>query len=507
MPAPSSRTLSEDHSEFSISYDHPIPSSETQFEFWEPSSEDSYMYDDDDSEFSSEDEDDDSDDSIRIIREAVEHAQSVLRRAAQNDPTLSTRVLDDAFHFMDRLLRLLSKKHSAFKAFSHDFSEAIFIRDRDDEAAVKLVLEKHDVDWEYAKRANAPGLNRRIRRYIPDRHTLGKRLTALFTSYQDIICSTKSNTRGRFFCDEAKEMATRLLETVRLGFLSDPPEIPLYYLMGKDRNGLNIYRTIRGTNSVEGGVHMAVRRVFGSLKASAQLSESVLVYWIFRRNQSVGYHNRTGQKFCGHYDMWLTDEIVEITADLDVTPSFRLPRLLATRIATSETFGILPFDTHLAEELGITTLPPVRITGIPHHRDLPVHTLSRLSTRPTNQYRYLQLRQRTLQPVLPVASHAEYRKFKELIGKPIFRRGNGGHPPHEAYKNIDFLALAKFWNSEVDNQDRTITDSNQRLYYKLPAQLELHHKKTILWKSERSTMLFGQNVAALKAFTDILTEE
>ena len=45
-----------------------------------------------------------------------------------------THVLDDAFHFMDRLLRLLPKIHSAFDSFSHDFSEAIFIRDKDDEA-------------------------------------------------------------------------------------------------------------------------------------------------------------------------------------------------------------------------------------------------------------------------------------------------------------------------------------------------------------------------------------
>ncbi|KAF8240062.1 hypothetical protein L208DRAFT_1234845 [Tricholoma matsutake] len=45
-----------------------------------------------------------------------------------------THVLDDAFHFMDHLLRLLPKCHSAFDSFSHDFSEAIFIHDKDDKA-------------------------------------------------------------------------------------------------------------------------------------------------------------------------------------------------------------------------------------------------------------------------------------------------------------------------------------------------------------------------------------
>ncbi|KAF8989663.1 hypothetical protein BDZ89DRAFT_1197837 [Hymenopellis radicata] len=340
LPAPPSSTLSDDHTAFSISYQVP---EEPQFEMWEATEEDKLMYDDSDS---------DSDTDMEDIwdDEATAH-WDILHRAAQGDTSIPTRVLDDALHFMDRLLRILAKKHSAFRAFAHDFSEAIFIRDKDDMAAVKAVLEKKGINWEYAKRC-------------------------------------------------------------------------------------------------------------------------------------VGFHNRTGHKFRGHFDIWLSDEIVEIATLLDVKPSFRLPRLLATRIATSETFGILPIDTTLAEELGITTLPPVRVEGIPHH---PPPTCSASCP--------------------PVASHAEYRKFKELINKPMFKKGSGRHPPHEAHKNINFTALAKFWNSEVNTQDRTITDTNQRLYYKIPAQLELHHKKTILWQSERSTLFLGENAVALKAFTDIVNSD
>jgi hypothetical protein len=188
---------------------------------------------------------------------------------------------------MDRLIRLLSKKHSAFKAFCHDFSEAIFICDKDDEAAVRAEFEKEGINWEYAKRAMAAQLQPLIRVYIPDCVTLGK-LAALFNGYQDIVCSTKnSSTRGRFFSDEAKEMATRLLDTVCLGFLSDPMGIQLYFGTGKDHRGLTRYRTVRGTKSIEGGVHMAVRQVFGSLKASPELAECIYVYCIFHRNQSV----------------------------------------------------------------------------------------------------------------------------------------------------------------------------------------------------------------------------
>ncbi|KAJ6490305.1 hypothetical protein C8R47DRAFT_1273319 [Mycena vitilis] len=445
----------------------------------------------------------DDDVSPDVLMENLNNTFSLL----ENSEILPTRVLDDAFHFMDRLLRLLSKKHSAFKAFAHDFSEAIFIRDQSDEAAVRAVLEKYGVDWEYAKRAKAKALNRRIRRYIPRREVLLQRLQKLFDGYADIQCSTKKSkgTSAAFFSDEAKEMVKHLLDTVRKGYLSDPPGISLYYLMGKDRDGLKIYRTTRGTNSVEGGFHMAVRRIFGSLRASPELAECLLINWILRRNKRVGFHNRTGNKFKGHFDIALRDEIVELSVAVGVKPSFPLPRVLSTRIATSETIGILPISKPLAESLNITTLPRRHVVGVPHHRDTPVHLLTRLSTRTLNIYRYLQLRQAVLYAVVPVHTHKEYLSFKILINDQRFRKaGKKVHPPHEFWKNIDFTKMARSWNEMVHLQSHAITDSNQRLYYKLPHQLEAHHKKTILWTSERATLASGSNFTARKALIAIL---
>ncbi|KAJ7912909.1 hypothetical protein B0H13DRAFT_1874351 [Mycena leptocephala] len=73
--------------------------------------------------------------AVEAIIESVDQTWPILQEAVRSE-TFHTRILDDAFHFMDRLLRLLSKKHSAFKAFAHDFSEAIFICDKSDEDAV-----------------------------------------------------------------------------------------------------------------------------------------------------------------------------------------------------------------------------------------------------------------------------------------------------------------------------------------------------------------------------------
>ncbi|KAJ7908038.1 hypothetical protein B0H13DRAFT_1879040 [Mycena leptocephala] len=87
-----------------------------------------------------------TDSPMDAMMEGIEHTFNILHEAK-----FPTRVLDDAFHYMDRLLRLLSKNHSAFNAFAHDFSEAIFIRDKSDELAVRAVLEKNSIDWEASK--------------------------------------------------------------------------------------------------------------------------------------------------------------------------------------------------------------------------------------------------------------------------------------------------------------------------------------------------------------------
>ena len=69
--------------------------------------------------------------------------------------------------------------------------------------------------------------------------------------------------------------------------MSDPPGIPLYYDMGVDKDGLHCYRTVQGTNSVEGNIHMPLRRMFGSLHASPELSDALLCNSHDRRNTTV----------------------------------------------------------------------------------------------------------------------------------------------------------------------------------------------------------------------------
>ena len=75
--------------------------------------------------------------------------------------------------------------------------------------------------------------------------------------------------------------------------------------MGIDCDGLPYYRCIRGTNSIEGGIHMAIRRACGSLRASPELSDALLCNIQHHRNATVGHFNQTGKQWNSHYDDWI----------------------------------------------------------------------------------------------------------------------------------------------------------------------------------------------------------
>jgi hypothetical protein len=110
------------------------------------------------------------------------------------------------------------------------------------------------------------------------------------------------------------------------------------------------------------------------------------------------------------------DELVEKALHPGIEPSIPIPRLLATRVATSESFGIIPLASTIANEVAIPQLPSLNHHAVSHHDDSPSHALARLFTKPTNIYRYIQLRQRTPVLVIPVHTVAEYTFFKEHVG-------------------------------------------------------------------------------------------
>jgi hypothetical protein len=225
-----------------------------------------------------------------ILNEAINHGQNILRIIEQsNDPNViaSSHVLGNAFHFMDCLLHCLPTNHPAYNEFAHWFSEAIFLWDASDEAAVQAVIEKKGGSWNFMKWQHSSAINKQIHWLIPDHETLTNTcVSTCFTSFKDIHWLTKGKSI-LFFSDSANEMAEQLLETIRHGFLSDPKGLSLYFEMGHDRDGLFLYWCIQGTNSVEGSLHMPLQCFFRASLALTEGAEALLVNLIYQRNKMV----------------------------------------------------------------------------------------------------------------------------------------------------------------------------------------------------------------------------
>ncbi|KAG6818808.1 hypothetical protein H0H93_001463 [Arthromyces matolae] len=427
-------------------------------------------------------------------------SQSILHQPEMATKPFPSRVLEDLWHVQDRLLRLLSKKHSGFKAFARAFSETLLVRDEDDVAAVAAVYEQRGYNWESALRSNADKIRRRIRRYCPPPERLVPDLIKLFSSWKNVQCSNDPS-RPVLFSAEAVKQAAQIVKHAERGFLSDPDGFPMYRKIGTDPDGLNIYRSLRGTNSIEGGIHMPLRRTFGSLRASPELADHTLSLILHRRNTSasVGSFNRTGKKYRSHFDTWMSDEIVEIAAQVGIKPSFPIPNVLSTRIATNETMGIIRVPVSLAASCGMSYVENPVETGTPNHRDIPVHRLTHFSTARVNVYEYLRQRQQTLHAVTPLHLPAEFSLYNELLKTNKFFVGRPQAPAaNHTTKTINFEKLARRWNEVVHERPE------DKLFYKIPQQLERHHKVWAAYRAEKATL--SESVQARKEIINLLDD-
>ncbi|KAG2191722.1 hypothetical protein INT47_004709 [Mucor saturninus] len=76
------------------------------------------------------------------------------------------------------------------------------------------------------------------------------------------------------------------------------------------------FKCVRGTNSLEGGVHQNIIRKFGSLGAEPELTDCALTEYRLRHNTDAGALNRLGYEHKGHYDPWLNQVIEKLWASL-----------------------------------------------------------------------------------------------------------------------------------------------------------------------------------------------
>lgn len=250
------------------------------------------------------------------------------------------------------------KRHGLLKEFSRRFSESLFVLDEEDVKKVKLALEANGESWDKKMKYDRQWFWKRAKHNVLSPQHLVPILKSLFLSFGPLKCSKS----GRALFDKLVwNQALSVLKTVQLGQASDPPNVELYYKIGKkDKYGLTLYRCIRGTNSLEGGVHQNLIRKFGSFGAGPELADAMLTEYRLRHNLDVGSVNRLGCKFSSHYNPWLVQHIDALYQQLSVHKHPKSDYLVVEINAmkfrgSNEVFGICPLPEEEMQSLGIET--------------------------------------------------------------------------------------------------------------------------------------------------------
>ena len=220
------------------------------------------------------------------------------------------RVLLDAFHGMDRVLKTIPTAHGWQPDFKLALRDAIFLWHRDDYDAVIEVCQRRGWDFQRLMKCRSSYVLRRVRRIVPKPSVLVPRLKQVIRFYSNPeFVDAKSG--GMLVTQRTRDAMDSLIRHAALGCLSDPRNVSLYYVTGVDADGLKLYRCSRGTNAVEGRVHQPLNRLFGAQSSSPELCDNVLADYRARTNQRLGALNRPGESYIGFPDAYIVDEIVE----------------------------------------------------------------------------------------------------------------------------------------------------------------------------------------------------
>ncbi|KAJ7119377.1 hypothetical protein C8R46DRAFT_1364814 [Mycena filopes] len=391
------------------------------------------------------------------------HADILIQPADDDSKPRATNTYQHVWHEMRRVTKTLDSSHSLAKQFARWLRDAILLPDKIDKARVEAVLKKGKITWNQAVRSKPEWVWERVRRYIPPPEYLVPVLDKLFKTHANVVCSKH---KIKLFNADTHKAARAMLDDVGRGWVTDPPGVAVFNRLRTDKNGLSIWHCIRGTNSLEGGVHMPIRSRFGSLGASVELTVALVSDFCYRKNVESGSLHRDGVAYDGHYDPWIEDDIDLVYQSLP----FEYPR--KTRP------GYL--NVSLFKKTHETFIPPgtlpERVSNIP---------LAGLSGARTDRYEFLALAQGTKYAMTPIHTNEEYALFSKAL------RPSG---PFAAANGVpDFKRMAKWWSAQVDGK---------KIFYKVPEYFQAHFKTWDSVRTELTTLQLTEDDRA--EFMDIV---
>jgi hypothetical protein len=212
------------------------------------------------------------------------------------------RVKLDPVHWFMRLR--IPKSNPFYSTFLRRMRDAVFIHSTADrEKAAEVIRDVHDMDFEVFYDRNPRWVHERVRRSVPAPAELDARIKEVLDEFKQDKYKDPSNGLPLLSTTELDRIERNLMTHVRNGCLSDVPGESLYFKHGQDSNGLNLFRCIRGSNCLEGGLHKNLSKKVSCVGASLKYADLFINYFIYRYNRDASVRNRIGEEDYGHYDL------------------------------------------------------------------------------------------------------------------------------------------------------------------------------------------------------------
>lgn len=340
-----------------------------------------------------------------ILREADSSIEDLRRKFENTDfenmsiddlrnLDLPKSVLADIFHLMDRAK--VPKNHSFTSIYFRALRAAMFIMHDEDVKKVKEVLRtKADTTWEQKLAYDFDYIAQRVRRFAPPPSVLYNRLSAVFEFFKD---KRDAKTGKVLFNDKARKNFHAVLELVKKGYASDPDGVCLYSpktnrdgKVMKDKDGLPLYRSLRGTSNLE-SFHQYLTTSFGHTSAGPRYSDCLLTVLRHFFNWRMSLRNRPNFPKIRHYHGLLIDRTNALYEEVFGHKKYDEWISFAECLPAASPFGVVPVSEEISSAITAT-----------EHDEKLIKANQNLS--------YLARRQKCPVPVLPVRGKDEYQKY------------------------------------------------------------------------------------------------
>jgi len=205
-------------------------------------------------------------------------------------------IILDAFHLMKRYGdSTVGSQHPAHSEFLSKLSAAIFTTNRIDLHQLRDTLGIQGADDAVFQSVTKAQLRRFCRRDMNPKVTLIDNLNLIFKHFQELAGDEP------LFTQKTHDVHAATIEHINAGRFFDPTDLPLYAEKTVLKNGLRVWRCMRGTSQLE-GFHGHLRRWLRAGIMSPVLLHALLQDAIAQWNHNCGVRNRraTDFKICDH---------------------------------------------------------------------------------------------------------------------------------------------------------------------------------------------------------------